>query len=54
MYFADELNNLRITYKHQFRLGEIVKIYYTMEENKHIVTIKSQDESKLHAIVEMW
>ena len=54
VYFADELNNLRITYKHQIRLGEVVKIYYTMEENKHIVTIKSQDESKLHAIVELW
>ena len=54
VYFADEPNNLRITYKHQIRLGEVVKIYYTMEENKHIVTIKSQDESKLHAIVELW
>ena len=54
VYFADELNNLRITYKHQIRLGEVVKIYYTMEDNKHIVTIKSQDESKLHAIVELW
>ena len=54
VYFGDELNNLRITYKHQIRLGQTVKIYYTMEENKHIVTIKSQDESKLHAIVEMW
>ena len=54
VYFADELNNLRITYKHQIRLGEIVKIYYTMVDNKHIVTIKNQDESKIHAIVEMW
>ena len=54
VYFADELNNLRITYKHQIRLGEIVKIYYTMVDNKHIVTIKNNEESKIHAIVEMW
>ncbi len=54
VYFADELNNLRITYKHQIRLGETVKIYYTVEDNKHFVTIKNQDESKIHAIVEMW
>ena len=54
VYFADEPNNLRITYKHQIRLGEEVKIYYTIEENKHIVTIKSQDDSKLHAIVELF
>ena len=54
VYFGDELNNLRITYKHQIRLGQTVKIYYTMEENKHIVVIKNNDESKIHAIVEMW
>ena len=54
VYFADELNNLRITYKHQIRLGQTVKIYYTMEDNKHIVTIKNNEESKIHAIIEMW
>lgn len=54
VYFGDELNNLRINYKHQIRLGETVKIYYTMEDKKHIVVIKNKDESKIHAIVEMW
>ena len=54
VYFADELNNLRITYKHQIRLGQTVKIYYTMEDSKHIVTIKNNEESKIHAIIEMW
>ena len=54
VYFGDELNNLRITYKHQIRLGQTVKIYYTMEENKHIVVIKNNDESKIHAIIELW
>ena len=54
VYFSEESNNLRITYKHQIRLGATVKIYYTRVENKHIVTIKNQDNSKLHAVVEMW
>ncbi len=54
VYFADELNNLRITYKHQIRLGQTVKIYYTMEDSKHIVTIKNNEENKIHAIVELW
>ena len=54
VYFGNELNNLRINYKHQIRLGETVKIYYTMEDNKHIITIKNKDESKIHAIVEMY
>ena len=52
VYFSNELNNLRVTYKHQIRLGSKVKIYYTNEENKHIITIKSEDEKKLHSIVE--
>ncbi len=54
VYFGNELNNLRINYKHQIKLGETVKIYYTMEDNKHIVTIKNREESKIHAIVEMY
>ena len=54
VYFSDELNNLRITYKHQLKLGDIVKVYYTKEENKNIVTIKNQDDTKLHAIIELY
>ena len=52
-YFSSDLNNLRITYKHQIRLGARVKIYYAKKDNKHIVTIKSEDNSKLHAIIEI-
>ena len=54
IYFSDELKNLRVTYKHQIRLGEKIKICYSKEEDKHIVVIKSQDDTKIHAIVELW
>ena len=54
VYFSNESNNLRITYKHQIKLGETVKLYYTRADNKNIITIKSQDDTKLHAIVELW
>ncbi len=40
-------------YKHQILLGDKVKCYYTNIENKDIITIKSKDDSILHAIVEL-
>ena len=54
VYLDRESNNLRIMYKNQIKLGDKVKCFYSMEENKHIVSIKSEDEKTLHAIVELW
>ena len=54
IYFSDELKNLRVTYKHQIRLGAKIKICYSKVEDKHVVVIKSQDDTKIHAIVELW
>lgn len=49
-----ELKNVRITYKHQTEPGEIVNVLYTKKENKNIITIKTENKEKLHAIVELW
>lgn len=54
VYFGEELNHLRIMYKRQIKLGDKIKCYYSYENNKHIVTIKSEDEKTLHAIIELW
>ena len=54
VYFSEELNNLRITYKHQIKLGAKIKICYSRENDKHIVVIKSKDDKTTHAIVELW
>lgn len=53
VYDSEEKNNVRIMYKHQILLGEKVKCYYNNQENKDIITIKSCDDSILHAIVEL-
>lgn len=53
IYFGEEKKNVRIMYKHQILLGEEVKCYYTSQENKDIITIKGEDDSTLHAIVEL-
>lgn len=54
VYNNPELNNVHIMYKHQIKLGDNVKCFYTFENDKHFVTIKSEDEKTLHAIVELY
>ena len=52
--YNQDIKNIRITYKHQTEPGEIVSIYYTRQGEKNVVTIKTIDDTKLHAIVELW
>ena len=56
IYEKCEFNNIRITYKKEIKLGETVKCNYTFNENdnKHIVTITDKDNTKTHAIIEMF
>lgn len=44
-------DNIEIYYKKQIKLGDTVSVFYSKEDNSHIVTIKSQDEKTLHAIL---
>ena len=52
--YSSNLKNVRITYKHQTEPGEIVDVAYVKRENKNVITIKTNDKAKLHAIVELW
>lgn len=53
IFIGEQLNNIRITYKKEIKLGETVKCKYNFTEGKHIVAIKSQDEKILHALIEL-
>ncbi len=53
IYNKGELNNVRIMYKHQVRLGDKIKSCYSKEGEKHIISIKSEDEKNLYSIIEM-
>ena len=53
VYNSEEKKNVRIMYKHQILYGDKVKCYYSKQESKDIITIKSEDDSILHAIVEL-
>lgn len=46
-----DFNNLEIYYKKQVKLGETISLFYLKEDDIHTVTIKSQDEKTLHAIL---
>lgn len=47
-------DNVRIMYKKEIMFGDTVKCQYVKEKNKHIVVIKSQNEKKLHAVIELY
>lgn len=51
IYENIELNNVRVMYKHQILLGDKVKCFYSKEEEKHIISIKSENEEVLHALI---
>lgn len=48
-----QFNNIRITYKKEIKLGEIVKCKYGTNGEKHVISIKSQDDKTLHALIEL-
>lgn len=54
IYESEEFNNVEIMYKTGAMLGETLKSFYSNVEDEHFVTIKSEDEQTLHAIVRMY
>lgn len=54
IYKSGELNNMEIMYKKQIKLGDNVICLYTKEDEKNIVTIKSEDDSILHTVIYLY
>ena len=53
VYFNKEFNYFEINYRKQITLGEKLKCYYSVEGDTHTVTIKSEDDEKLHSVIIM-
>ena len=53
VYRGALFEDVKIIYKKEIKLGEMVKCKYVFQNNKHIVVIKSEDETVVHAIIEM-
>lgn len=45
--------NIEVMYKKEIKEDTIIKSFYWVEENNHYVTIKSQDEKTIHAIIKI-
>lgn len=62
IYENNTFKNIRITYKKELKYAENVKCYYTNKDNKHIITIKSEEDvraeakpaQKTNAIIELY
>lgn len=53
IYENSSFNDVEIMYKSGSFLGDNLKCYYSQVENEHFITIKSNDEKILHAIIKM-
>ena len=47
-------NNVEIQYKKEIKMGEVVKCKYSLQDGKNIVVIYNQDETIIHAVVELF
>ncbi len=54
VYRSKECNNIEIMYKKQIKLGDKIICKYSKEENSNFVTIKSDDNKILHAIIKLY
>lgn len=54
VYESEECNNIEIMYKKGITLEDTSKCFYSYYENAHLVTIKSDDEKILHAIIKLY
>lgn len=53
VFDSTELDNVRISYKNQIKLNDKVKCKYTCDGEFHTVTIFSEDEKEIHALIKL-
>lgn len=53
VYQQRPFDEFSIMYKKEIKLGETVKCRYTYEQAKHFVTIQSEDEQIVHAVIQL-
>lgn len=51
VYEKRPFDDVRIQYKKEVKLGNIIRCKYTFEDNMHVITICSEDNTKIHAII---
>ena len=55
IYHTCNFSDVEIMYKHEAKYGDILSLFYSKIENdKHIITIKSKNSKNIHAIVKLF
>lgn len=54
IYEQRPFDNVRITYKKEIKLGDIVNCKYARQNDKNVVVIESKNSKVLHAILEIY
>lgn len=54
IFFNSDFKNVEIMYKHEAKLGETLNLFYGKQDNVNVVTIKNNDNDKLHCIVKLY
>lgn len=54
VYRKNQFNDFEVMYKKEVKYEDTVKVFYSYENDKHIVTIKNNEETELHAIIVMY
>ena len=53
VYQTANFSHVEIMYKRECKLGDHITCLYSFENGQHIITIKSEDEKQLHAIIQL-
>lgn len=51
VYEKRPFNNVRIQYKREIKINEVVKCKYTFKNEEHIISIVDKEDTKVHAII---
>lgn len=51
--FSNEPNEFEIMYKHEIKLGEVVRVMYSKIDDFYYIVIKNEEETKVHAIIKL-
>ena len=54
VYNSNIFHNLEVIYKKEIKLHEKVNCHYSFENNKHIITIKNENNDTVHAVVKLF
>ena len=54
IYSENCFPNIEIIYKKEIKYKQKIRCYYSYEKGVHIITIKNEDDSVIHAIVKLY